>query len=75
MIAPQDRIQVEAGALHLHALGPRATAEFLIALVEPAGEIPLLICMLDDYRRLTPELLRAVGGDRFPHRLSVMEVA
>ena len=75
MIAAHHRLQVEAGVLHLHALGPRATAEFLIALTEPVGEIPWLIGMLQDYRSLTPDMLRSVGGDRFPRRLSVVEAA
>jgi hypothetical protein len=69
-MTPQHRMQIEAGARHLHSLGERATAEFLIALTEPVAELPLLIEMLQEYRCITPATLRMVGGDRFPPRLS-----
>ena len=69
-MSPKHRMQIEAGAMHLHSLGPRATAEFLIAITEPIAGLPFLIEMLHDYQRLTPAMLRAVGGDRFPPRLS-----
>ncbi len=69
-MSPQHRMQIEAGARHLHSLGERAIAELLIALTEPVAELPLLIEMLQDYRRITPAMLGVVGGDRFPPRLS-----
>lgn len=60
---------VEPGARHLHRLGARATAEFLIEMAEPVGEISYLLRRLDAYRELSWEQLRAVGGERFPRRL------
>lgn len=60
---------VEPGVRYLHALGPRAVAEFLLELTEPVGEVGLLLRQLDEYRLLTPDVLRATGGDRFPRRI------
>ena len=65
-MTPATRIRIEAGSLHLHRLGPRATAELLLEL----GSADQVLAALDRYRRVTPALLRAVGGDRFaPRRL------
>ena len=69
-MTPQQKVQIEEGVQHLHGLGPCAVAEFLTALAEPVGDIPLLIGMLQEYRCITPAMLRVVGGDRFPPRLS-----
>ncbi len=47
---------------HLHRLGPRATEELVIEVVNGAD----LDHALEAYQRLTPDLLEATGGDRFP---------
>ncbi len=47
---------------HVYRLGPRAVGELLHEVAE--GED--LDRALAAYSRLTPDLLRAVGGDRFP---------
>lgn len=60
---------VEPGARHLHRLGARATAEFLIEMAEPVGELAFLLRRLAAYREVSPEQLSAVGGERFPRRL------
>ncbi len=52
------RRQVE----HLHRLGPRAIGELLC---EVAGGKDLDRA-LEPYQRLTPDLLKALGGNRFP---------
>ncbi len=65
-MTPAIRSRIEAGALHLHALGPRAVAELLLELAPPEQ----VLDRLDRYRRISPGLLRAIGGDRFPPRLS-----
>ena len=52
---------------HLHALGVRPTAELLIEHVgndEQARNTLLLL--LEKYGRLSPAVVQAVGGDRFP---------
>lgn len=61
-----DRLRLERGAEHLAALGPRAIAEFLAELGRMHGLDEDILARLDRWREhLTPELLRAVGGDRF----------
>ena len=47
---------------HIHRLGARAVSELLYEVAE--GED--LDRALDAYSRLTPGLLKALGGDRFP---------
>ena len=47
---------------HLHQLGPRAIPE----LLHEISEVEDLDRALDAYQRLTPDLLKALGGDRFP---------
>jgi hypothetical protein len=66
---PLTRLRLQRDVAHLHALGSRATAEFIVALTERIGGLPAALALLAEYeRRLTPEMLRAVGGDRFPPR-------
>ena len=52
------RRQVE----HVHRLGPRAVGELLHEVVAGGN----LDRALEAYERLTPDLLTALGGDRFP---------
>ena len=47
---------------HIHQLGPRAIEELVVEVAN--GED--LDTALEAYQRLTPELLKATGGDRFP---------
>ena len=47
---------------HVHKLGPRAVEELTVEIA--GGED--LDRALEAYQRLTPELLEATGGDRFP---------
>ncbi len=65
-MTPAIRSRLEAGALYLHGLGPRAVTELLLELAPPDR----VLTRLDAYRRLTPALLRAAAGDRFAPRLS-----
>ena len=74
-MTPLQRLQLEVGVQHLHGLGPRATAELLIELVEPVGETDLLLQKLEQYRSLSAEVLHALGGDRFPRRIFAAEAA
>lgn len=64
-MSPAD-IQLARGARHLHALGPRAVAGFLEDVVDWFGLEAGVLELLRDYDRLTPEMLRVTGGDRFP---------
>ena len=47
---------------HLHLLGPRAVGE----LLQEVAEDDDLDRALEAYGRLTPDLLKALGGDPFP---------
>lgn len=68
-LTPYQRLRIDRGAAHLHRCGPRATAEFLLQLSHTIGGLPAITALLTEYEaRLRPELLRAVGGDRFPTR-------
>jgi hypothetical protein len=51
---------------HLHRLGPRATAEFLDKLGARYLIRTGIEQQLEDYGRLNPKTLAAIGGDRFP---------
>ena len=50
----------------LHALGPRPTAELLAEIGAALGIRSSIESRLASYAGLDPEILRAVGGDRFP---------
>ena len=64
-----DRLRLQRGAEHLASLGPRATAEFLAELASRIGGLPACLSLLAEYQNgLSPTLLRATGGDRFPVR-------
>jgi hypothetical protein len=66
---PLSRLRLQRGAEHLHHLGPRAQAEFLTEVGARIGGMPCILGLLGEYQqRLSPQLLRAVGGDRFPAR-------
>ena len=69
-LCPIGQIAVEAPASlrrhrqfeHVHQLGPRAIEELAVEVAN--GED--LDRALSAYDRLTPEMLKATGGDRFP---------
>jgi hypothetical protein len=66
---PLARLHLQHGAEHLHSLGARATAELLAEVAAKIGSLPCILATLDEYQhRLTPEMLRLSGGDRFPRR-------
>ena len=72
-VDPFTRLRLERGAQHLHHLGPRAVAEFLAEIADAIGGTPCILARLTEYeRRISPDMLRAVGGDRFPSRLPRM---
>lgn len=67
-MTPVERMRLDDGAAHLHALGARAVAELLTALVARVGGGAALAELLEDYRRLSPAAMQQAGGDRFPSR-------
>jgi hypothetical protein len=67
MIDPFTALRLQRGVEHLHRLGPRATSELLMEVANRIGGLPTMLPVLAEFeRRLTPEMLRATGGDRFP---------
>jgi hypothetical protein len=62
------------GVAHLRALGDRPHAEFLLEVCDAHDIEPLdMLQRLDRWReRLTPELVRAAGADRWPPALAVL---
>jgi hypothetical protein len=68
LLDPLDRLRLQRGVEHLHALGPRATAELLTEIGAQTGEMPAIMQLLAKYERLTQEVLRRLGGDGFPPR-------
>lgn len=59
-------MRLQRGAKHLHALGPRVIAEYLVALSDKIGGMPAALALLVEYERLTPAAIKIVGADRFP---------
>jgi hypothetical protein len=51
-----------------HALGERPVGELLFALAKALDGEDELERLLTDYGRFSPELMRAMGADRFPTR-------
>ena len=50
----------------VHLLGPRALAELLAEIATATGEPGLIADRVEAYAGLDPEIVRFVGGDRFP---------
>jgi hypothetical protein len=52
---------------HLHRLGPRVVSEFLAEIADKVGGWSVMLDLITQYEmRLTPQMLRVAGGDRFP---------
>ncbi len=71
LVGPRFERQIK----RVHALGPRPLAELLIEIATVTGEPDLIADRLQAYAELDVVFLRAVGGDRFPPRMVVMEVS
>jgi hypothetical protein len=66
---PLTELRIQRGVENLCRLGPRATAELLSEVASRIGGLPCILGLLEEYQnRLTPEMLHATGGDRFPLR-------
>jgi hypothetical protein len=64
-----DTLRIQRGAEHVHRLGARALAELLAELARDRCDLAGTLDLLDAWRAgLSPELLHAAGGDRFPPR-------
>lgn len=68
-LSPTERMRFDRRAEHLHRLGARATAEFLLELSATIGGLPAIVRLLEEYQgKLSPDLLRAAGGYGMPSR-------
>jgi hypothetical protein len=72
-LTPTDRLRLRRGAEHLHRLGPRAYAEFILEISTTRRCRQHALERLDQWRGLTPELVRAAGGDQFPAELALIQ--
>lgn len=61
-----ERLRFQRLVEHLHSLGARAVAELLLDLAQRTGSIAFLLDRLAAHHWLSPELVRAVGGDVMP---------
>ncbi len=50
----------------LHCLGPRVIAEMLADIATAIGQPDLIADHVEKYADLDPEIVRALGADRFP---------
>jgi hypothetical protein len=57
---------------HLHRCGPRPVGELFAEALDSLNVDPVVLDLLLGWKRLNPELVRALGGDRFPRRLQVV---
>lgn len=69
MTPMSDYLRLRSGSIHVHELGPRAVGELLHEIGQRFGATPEILDLLDDWRALNPETLRALGGDQFPRQL------
>ena len=66
---PLDQLRLQRLAEHLHRCGARTIAEAFAEIGRRIGGMPAILTVLGEFEeRLSPQMLRAVGGDRFPRR-------
>jgi hypothetical protein len=65
---PFAAIQFQRDCGHVYDLGRRAVMEAFLQVADRIGGLPAICEVLAEYRRLSPQQLRAVGGDRFVPR-------
>ncbi len=61
-----EQMRFQRRVEHLHRLGPRAVGELLGEVANRIGGAPVITMLLAEYEQVTPAMVRAVGGDRFP---------
>src|SRR3954452_20895294 len=67
---PSSQLRLQHLAAHVQRLGPRATFEAFAEIARTSERAEARVAsVLSRFQRLTPELLHATGGDRFPPRL------
>ena len=62
----REQHELRSGAEHVVNLGSRALCELLAEAAQNRCDLPSLLARLRDWREhLTPEMMQAVGGNRF----------
>ncbi len=59
-------LKLERMVQRVHSLGPRPLAEMLAEIALATGAPDLIADRVEAYARLDPEIVRALGADRFP---------
>jgi hypothetical protein len=67
-----DAVRFRRQIVHLHSLGVRPLAEFLVELADQTDGKSVILDLLAEYERLEPDAVRLVGGDRFPRRVPLL---
>jgi hypothetical protein len=71
-IDPITEIRLRRGVVHVVSCGARTVQHLLLEITDHTGDLPFVLDRLDAYRRYSPALVRAVGGDRFPTYLQAV---
>jgi hypothetical protein len=68
-----SQLRLQRDVERLHALGPRATTEFVVNLTARIGGLPAALTLLAEYEsRLTHAMLRSTRGDLPPRLLRLV---
>jgi hypothetical protein len=59
-------VRLQRAVAHVHGLGARPVGELLVELLDAHGVPPAALDLLLTWRRLDPQLVAAVGADRWP---------
>src|SRR6266478_5433532 len=68
-LAPAMATRLRHLASHLHRLGERPLCEFLSEVIQSADPLE----RLEIYGRLDPDIVRALGADKLPKQLFIIE--
>ena len=61
-----EALRLERMIEHIHSLGVRALAEMLDEIAHRTGQPAVVADRIEAFAKLDPDLLRFLGGDKFP---------
>ena len=67
-----DLLRLQRGATHIQRLGPRATAELLIAIASRTGAVSIVLDALAEFEAITPDQIHAAGAVSYPPHLRMV---